>query len=128
MKLATSTAPIGTTPLKPAAPTPTVPGVGAAAPTLPRATIQLQPPTQAGTKPLTGGLAIGGPSLTKKPTLVVEEEEEEEENMGVKVLAGIGMVAALAVLTFQLLLAKKWIDVEDNPRVGDWSQVLETPE
>jgi hypothetical protein len=56
----------------------------------------------------------------------VEEDEEEEGNdTVVKVLAGVGFAAALAVLAFQLMVAKIWIGAEDNPKTGDWSQLIE---
>lgn len=60
----------------------------------------------------------------------MEEEEEEGANDGVvKILAGVGFAAALALLAFQLMLANTWISVEQekdtNPRYGDWSQLLE---
>lgn len=114
IRLATSTAPIGTGALKPAG-APSLPG---GTPTLPKATVQLQPPTQP--------LGTSFPTASQAATLKVEDDEEEEANDGVvKILAGVGFAAALAVLTFQLMLAKTWIDVEDNPRVGDWSQLLE---
>jgi hypothetical protein len=58
-------------------------------------------------------------------TLRVQDDEEEEAGEGlVKILAGVGFAAALALLTFQLLLADVWISVEDNPKAGDWAQIL----
>ena len=114
IRLATSTAPIGTGALKPGG-APSLPG---GTPTLPKATVQLQPPTQP--------LGTSFPTASQTATLKVEDDEEEDANDGVvKILAGVGFAAALAVLTFQLMLAKTWINVEDNPRVGDWSQLLE---
>jgi hypothetical protein len=86
-------------------------------PTLPKATVQLQPPTQP--------LGTSFPSSSQAMTLKVEEEEEVEAHEGlVKILAGVGFAAALALLTFQLLLANVWISVEDNPKAGDWAQIL----
>jgi hypothetical protein len=29
------------------------------------------------------------------------------------------------LLAFQLMMANTWISVEDNPKVGDWSQIFE---
>jgi hypothetical protein len=37
----------------------------------------------------------------------------------------VGLAAALVVLVLQLVLANVWISVEDNPRSGDWSQLIE---
>jgi hypothetical protein len=86
--------------------------------TLPKATVQLQAPTQ----PL--GTSLSSP--TQAVTMRVEEDEEEEGNdTVVKVLAGVGFAAALAVLAFQLMVAKTWINAEDNPKTGDWSQLIE---
>lgn len=106
----------GTPPSSPA--TSPLPG---AAPTLPKATVQLQAPTQPiGTTP---------PSLTQASTIKVEDDAEEQAAEGlVNVLSGIGLAASIALLVFQILQAKLWIDVEDNPRVGDWSLLMETPE
>jgi hypothetical protein len=56
----------------------------------------------------------------------VEEEEEEEAFAGlVKILAGVGFAAAVVVLVFQLMLADIWISAEDNPKTGDWAQLIE---
>jgi hypothetical protein len=86
------------------------------APTLPKATVQLQPPTA----------PIGTSSPAQTPTLFVEEDEDDEPHGGVvKVLAGVGFAAALLVLVLQLMLASHWISAEDNPKSGDWSQLIE---
>lgn len=101
---------------------PTVPlrPVGAGAPTiaLPKATVQLQPPTQ----PL-------GTAFSAKPqlaTVQADEEEEEEAGEGViKILSGVGFAAALIVLIFQLMAANTWISVEDNPNKEEgWMQLM----
>jgi hypothetical protein len=116
IRLATSAAPIGagTSALRPGG-APSLPGGTA---TLPKATVQLQAPTQ----PLGTSLSSSGQAVTMR----VEDDEEEESNDGVvKILAGVGFAAALAVLAFQLMLAKTWINVEDNPKAGDWSQLIE---
>jgi hypothetical protein len=56
----------------------------------------------------------------------VEEDEEEEANAGLlKILAGVGLAAALVVLIFQLMLASTWINAEDNAKIGDWAQLIE---
>ena len=114
IRLATSAAPIGTGALKPGG-APSLPG---GTPTLPKATVQLQAPTQ----PL--GTSF---SATQAATLRVEDDEEDEgANEGVvKILAGVGFAAALALLGFQLMLANTWIGAEDNPKKGDWSQIIE---
>ncbi len=134
-------APAPTIPLRPAgaplptAPAPTIRLGGGAAPTsalrppgaapapaptmaLPKATVQLQPPTQ----PL--GTSFSSPS--QMATTLVEEDEEVEPGEGlVKILSGVGLAAALLVLTFQLLTANSWINVEDASPVGDWMRLLD---
>lgn len=106
--------PAPTIPLRTAGAAPTTPG---GTPTLPKATVQLQAPTQP--------LGTSAP-LASSVSLKVEDEEEAGENEGVvKILAGVGFAAALAVLAFQLKLANTWISVEDNPKTGDWSQLFE---
>ena len=107
IRLATSAAPIGTGALKPGG-----------APSLPKATVQLSAPTQP--------LGTSFPSASQAATLQMEDDEEEGANEGVvNILAGVGFAAALAILAFQLMLAKTWISAEDNPRTGDWSQLIE---
>jgi len=133
------TAPAPTIPLRPvgsptAAPAPTIrlasssatsalrPGGGA--PTLPKATVQLQAPTQ--------------PLGTSFPTaqvssLKVEDDEEEEANAGLnKILAGLGFAAAVAVLVSQGMIAKTWISVDDpdpahveTNKAGDWLRLIQ---
>jgi hypothetical protein len=59
-------------------------------------------------------------------TLKADDDEEEGANEGVvKILAGVGFAAAIALLAFQLMLANTWISVDDNPKKGDWSQLFE---
>ncbi len=110
IRLATSTAPIGGLGASPSLPGGT--------PSLPKATVQLSAPTQ----PL-GPVA---PSSTQAATLQIEDDEEDSATEGVvNVLAGVGFAAALAVLAFQLMLAGHWINAEDNPNSGDWSQLIQ---
>lgn len=105
VKLATSTAPI-----KPASP-------GGGSPTLPKATVQLQPPTS----------PIGAVSPSQAATLRVEDDDEDvEPHEGlIKVLAGVGFAAAVLLFVLQIMLAGTWVNSEDNPRKGDWSQIIE---
>ncbi len=111
IRLATSAAPIGA-PTKPGGP-----ALGGA-PTLPKATVQLQAPTQP--------LGTSFPSASQAATLQMEDEEEEDANEGVvNILAGVGFADALAILAFQLMLANTWISADDNPRQGEWSQLFE---
>jgi hypothetical protein len=110
IKLATSTAPLST-----GSPTVALRTPGST-PTLPKATVQLQPPTS----------PLGASSPSQAPTLMVQEDEEDEtEDTLLKILSGVGLAAALLLLSLQLVLANKWISAEDNPRTGDWSQIIE---
>ena len=109
-------------------PAPTAPGLPGGAPrpaggaptiALPKATVQLQPPTQ----PL-------GTSFSAPPQLGTlsgaDEDEDEGGNEGlVNILSIVGFVAALVVLTFQLMTANTWINAEDNAKKGDWMQLME---
>lgn len=75
---------------------------------LPKATVALPKPT----------LPLGGTSTFAATSVASEEEEEEGEaepfiNVA---LAGVGLAAALVVLTFQLMTASAWVN-------GDWSQL-----
>lgn len=96
-----------------------LPVAGAATVSLPKATVALNPPT----KPL----SPIGVATTQKPTLSTLEEAEDETGAGTfsKVLAGVGLVAALVVLGIQLKISNIWIGAEDNDRNGDWSLLLE---
>lgn len=110
IRLATSTAPI-----RAGAPTVALKTPGST-PTLPKATVQLQPPTS----------PLGASSPSQAPTLMVADEEEEQtEDTLTKILSGVGLAVAILLLTLQLVLASKWISAEDNPRTGDWSQLIE---
>jgi WAS/WASL-interacting protein len=106
-----ATAPVGA----PAAPTVALKPPGSA-PTLPKATVQLQLPPA----------AAGASATTLAPTPHVEEPEEEESGGAMpKILAGVGLVAALVLLALQLMLAATWINAGDNPKAGEWSQLIE---
>ncbi len=115
IRLATSGAP--TSPVLPGA----APRPAGGAPTiaLPKATVQLQPPTQ----PL--GTSFSAPS--QAGTLkVADEEEEEVGNDGLaNILSIVGFAAALIVLGLQLKTANIWINAEDNAKKGEWSQLME---
>ena len=82
---------------------------------LPKATVQLQPPTQ----------ALGSTfAPSQASTLSVEDDEEEEAGQGlVKILSGVGLAAAIVVLAFQLMTANAWVNAEDNEKKGDWTQL-----
>lgn len=127
-------APAPTIPLRTAgaptsmAPAPTIrlasagaPAKPAGAPTmaLPKATVQLQAPTQ----PL--GTSFSQPS--QAATLATDDEEEESDNDGLaNILSIVGFAAALIVLAFQLMTANVWISSPDSPTAGDgWMQLFQ---
>ncbi|MES2438479.1 MAG: hypothetical protein V4584_05415 [Verrucomicrobiota bacterium] len=109
IRLATTAAPTG--PVRPA---------GGAPPTmaLPKATVQLQAPTQ----PL--GTSFSSPS--QMSTLQADDDDDDvDTNDGLsKILAGVGFAAALVVLALQLSTASTWISAEDSPTQGDWMQLF----
>lgn len=118
IRLATTNAPIGapTIALKTAkAP---LPG-GAPTVALPKATVALNPPT----KPLSPTSA----AATQRPTLSAQEDGDDESGSDTftKILAGVGLVAALVVLGLQLKVANIWIGAEDAETPDDWSRLLE---
>ncbi len=81
---------------------------------LPKATVQLQAPTQ----PL--GTTF---QPSQAPTLASDEEEEEAGQGLANILSGVGLAAALIVLAFQLMTAGTWVNAEDNEKMGDWTQL-----
>ncbi len=83
---------------------------------LPKATVALPKPTL----PLGGASTLGVTSVQKDED---EDEEGEAEPFINVALSAAGLVAALIVLTFQLMTASAWISAEDNPRSGEWSQL-----
>ncbi len=98
-----------------ASPTAAIRPPGAPTMALPKATVQLQKPTQ----PL--GTALP-PTIQMAST---QADDEEEEGGGlVNILSGVGLAAALVVLAFQLMTANVWISAEDAEKVGDWTQLL----
>jgi hypothetical protein len=103
----------------PASPTRAIPPSAGSPPTiaLPKATVQLQPPTV----PL--GTSI--PSASALTNTVAEDEEEESDASAiVTVLSGLGLVAAVVVLAFQLMTANTWISAPENEGKG-WSMLLD---
>ena len=100
-----------------------LPGMGDATKptaTLPKATVALSPPT----KPLTAGGVAAKPS---KPDLATAETGPDETGAETftNILAGVGLAAAIIVLSLQLNLASVWIDAEDNESEGGFSQLLD---
>ncbi len=101
-------------------PAPTRPG-GAALPStasLPKATVQLQPPTQ----PIGTGFAATSHSANLES---IDDDDADEAGEGiVNILAIVGFVAAIIVLSFQLMTASTWINAPDNEAPGDWMQLF----
>lgn len=102
-------------PMRPATPTAPLTPAGVT-PTLPKATVQLQPPTA----------PLGATSPSLAPSLQIEDEEEVDPQAGLlNILSGVGLAAALVVLVLQLMTANVWVSAEDNPKTGEWSQLIE---
>ncbi len=53
-----------------------------------------------------------------------EQEEIETSNGVLTILAGVGLAASIVVLVTQLMVASNWINAQDNPNAGQWTQVL----
>jgi hypothetical protein len=112
----------------PGAPAPTIklstPGAAAApgSPTvsLPKATVQLQPPTQP--------LVATAPAASQAGTIkFFKTDSDEEEPVLVKALSVVGFLAAAAVIALQLMTANLWLtgpDANGNPQEADWSKLL----
>jgi hypothetical protein len=118
IRLATSTAPVGAPTI--ALKTATGPLTPGGAPSLPKATVQLQAPTQP-LSPTSG-------SVSQMATFEMGDDEEESGVGGfVKFLSIVGFIAACVLFYFQFDIAKTWIDAEDrDPLIkGDYQQLLE---
>lgn len=100
IRLATTAAP--TSPARPGGtPPPTM--------ALPKATVQLQAPTQ----PL--GTSF---SSTSASTLSSDDDDDGEGNEGLaNILSGVGLAAALVVLALQLMTANVWV-------AGNWGELF----
>jgi hypothetical protein len=101
-----------------ASPRPGLPGAAVPAEggvSLPKATVQLAPPTAplGATAPYQSVNSLSG-----------DEEEEKTESGLAGILSIVGFIAALVVLYFQLNLANNWINADDNPAKGQWSQLF----
>lgn len=85
---------------------------------LPKATVQLQAPTQ----PL--GTSFTSPALG---TLSADDDDDSDNEGIVNILSIVGFAAAVVVLGFQLMTANTWISAEDKDpaKKGDWMQLLE---
>lgn len=89
------------------------------APSLPKATVQLQPPTQP--------LGSIGSSQSQMATLQMDDEEGASANSGLlKALSIVGFVAACVVMYFQVTTAQIWVDAPDREAMkGDFQLLLD---
>ncbi len=118
IRLATSTAPVGAPTI--ALKTATGPLSAGGAPSLPKATVQLQAPTQP-LSPTSG-------SVSQMATFEMGDDEEESGVGGfVKFLSIVGFIAACVVLYFQIDITRTWVDAEDRDGVdkGNYQELLE---
>jgi hypothetical protein len=90
-------------PTAPGAPARTIPlgapAAGGATVSLPKATVQLQPPTQP--------LGTATPTFSTAPTIQTEDDEEKGETAA-NILSIVGFLAAAAVLVIQFMTFKIW--------------------
>ena len=85
---------------------------------LPKATMQLQPPTQP--------LGTSFPPSQVGTLQGADDDDDTEANEGIiNILSIGGFIAALVILGFQLSTANTWIGAEDNARKGEWSQLMD---
>ena len=94
---------------------------GGASPTLPKATVQLAPPTQP--------IGTAAPAMTQMATLSMGEEDEAEASSGtINVLAILGFLGAAAVVALQLTTATIWLGGPDQegkkPAAIEWSKLF----
>jgi hypothetical protein len=61
--------------------------------------------------------------MATKPAAIENEDEESDTSAVVTVLSGLGLVAALVVLTFQLVTANTWVSAPENEGQG-WSALF----
>jgi hypothetical protein len=105
------------------APAPTIPlrpaGVPTGAVLLPKATVQLAPPTSPLQAP-----GIAPSQAATFQTMSEDDEEEEKPDTLTTVFSILGFVAALVILSLQIMTSKTWLEATDNPQPGLWSQVL----
>ena len=109
-------------PIRPA-PAPTIPlktvGVPTGAVALPKATVQLSPPTAPLSAP-----GIASSQAAQFQTVSEDEEESEKPDTLSSVFSILGFLAALVILSMQIMISKTWLEASDNPQPGMWSQVL----
>lgn len=99
---------------------PSLPGAtGTPTMVLPKATVQLQPPTRP--------LGTSFPASQVGTVAAVEDDDEDVDSKQglINIISIVGFIAALVVLGFQLMNANTWINAEDNARKGEWSQLME---
>ena len=100
---------------------------------LPKATVSLNPPTKplspigSATRPLSP--SSPGAATIRQATLSTPEQDDIESGSSTftKILAGVGLVAAIVVLSLQLKMSNIWLNADDFEYPGDWMQILETP-
>jgi hypothetical protein len=79
-------------------------------------------------------LTAGGSAATVQTNTnfrVQKEFKAEVTPTSVKVLASLSLVASIGILVSQLLVSNVWLnaplglDSQENPRIGDWSRLLD---
>lgn len=106
----------GSAPTAPAAPAAASPGPTVA---LPKATVQLNPPTQP--------LGSAGVPASQMATMRVSDQESSTGNEGiVNVLSILGFIGAAAVITIQLMTSAVWLgtDSDGQPQPVEWGRLF----
>jgi hypothetical protein len=52
-------------------------------------------------------------------------DDETGASAFTKILAGVGLLAAIIVLSLQLKMSSIWIDAEDAEPAGDWMRLID---
>lgn len=104
---------------------PTRPG----APTIALPTSSLPKATLPMVGPPTATVQLQKPTVSAAPGLKTQAEVAEEEPVvasdGItKIVSIVGFIAALIVLSLQLMTASTWINAEDHAETGSWSRLF----
>ena len=114
-------------PTRPGAPTIALPTSSLPKATLP--TSSLPKATLPMVGPPTATVQLQKPTVSAAPGLKTQAEVAEEEPVvasdGItKIVSIVGFIAALIVLSLQLMTASTWINAEDHAETGSWSRLF----
>lgn len=109
-------------PTRPGAPTIALPTSSLPKATLPKATLPMVGPP-------TATVQLQKPTVSAAPGLKAQAEVPEDAEVvasdGItKIVSIVGFIAALIVLSLQLMTASTWINAEDHAETGSWSRLF----